>query len=51
LDRRIDSKDMMAEEMATWEKDRNDACTRINWLYTTTDARIKHKRLYPSFDK
>jgi DDE superfamily endonuclease len=51
LDRRIDNKDVMAQEIATWEKDRNEACTRINWRFTTADARIKLKRLYPSFEK
>ena len=51
LDRRIESKEIMAEEIATWEKNRNEACTRINWRFTTTDARIKLKRLYPSFEK
>ena len=51
LDRRIESKDVMEQEIATWEKDRDDACTRINWRFTTADARIKLKRLYPSFDK
>jgi hypothetical protein len=51
LDRRIESKEIMAEEIGTWEKNRNEACTRINWRFTTTDARIKLKRLYPSFEK
>jgi DDE superfamily endonuclease len=51
LDQRIESKEIMAEEIATWEKNRNEACTRINWRFTTTDARIKLKRLYPSFEK
>ena len=51
LDRRIDSKGVMAQEIATWERDRNAACTRIDWRFTTDDARIKLKRLYPSFEK
>ena len=51
LDRRIESKEVMEQEIATWEKDRDEACTRINWRFTTADARIKLKRLYPSFDK
>jgi DDE superfamily endonuclease len=51
LDRRIESKEKMEQEIATWEKSRNEACTRINWRFTTADARIKLKRLYPSFDK
>ena len=51
LDRRIDSKDTMAAEIATWENARNDAGARIDWQFTTTEARIKLKRLYPSFEK
>lgn len=51
LDRRIESKEIMAEETGTWEKSRNAACTRIIWRFTTADARIKLKRLYPSFEK
>lgn len=50
LDRRIDCKEVMEQEIATWEKSRNKACTRINWRFTTADARIKLKRLYPSFE-
>ena len=51
LDRRIESKDPMEKEIAVWEKNRNEACTRINWRFTTAKARIKLKRLYPSFEK
>ena len=50
LDRRIDSRDLMSQEIALWQKDRNAAETRINWQFKTADARIKLKRLYPSFD-
>jgi hypothetical protein len=51
LDRRIDNKEMMEHEIAAWEKSRNEACQRINWRFTTANARIKLKRLYPSFEK
>jgi len=50
LDRRIDDRDLMAREIATWQTDRNAAIARINWQFKTADARIKLKRLYPSFD-
>jgi len=40
LDRRIESKDTMAAEIATWENARNDAGARIDWQFTTTEARI-----------
>ena len=51
LDRRIENKDVMEREIAIWEMSRNEACARINWQFTTADARIKLKRLYPSFEK
>jgi DDE superfamily endonuclease len=49
LDRRIESKDIMKQEVAIWEKERNQACTKIDWRFTTADARVKLKRLYPSY--
>jgi hypothetical protein len=49
LDRRIESKEIMTREVATWEKERNQACTKIDWRFTTADARLKLKRLYPSY--
>jgi hypothetical protein len=51
LDRRIETKETMEQEIATWERSRNEAGMRINWRFTTADARIKLKRLYPSFEK
>lgn len=51
LDRRIESKELIEKEVSTWEENRNQACSRINWRFTTADARIKLKRLYPSFEK
>src|SRR5438132_2636393 len=50
LDRRIDDRDLMAREIAAWQNARNTAEARINWQFKTADARIKLKRLYPSFD-
>jgi hypothetical protein len=50
LDRRIDNRDHLAREIATWQADRNAANVGINWQFKTADARIKLKRLYPSFD-
>ncbi len=49
LDRRLESKALMTREVAAWEKQRNQACTKIDWRFTTADARIKLKRLYPSY--
>ena len=51
LDRRIDCQQKMIDEIATWEDDRNKRQTKIDWQFTTPDARIKLKRLYPSFQE
>jgi hypothetical protein len=48
LDRRIDSKDKLTRETAAWEQGRNAHEAKIDWQFTTADARIKLKRLYPS---
>jgi hypothetical protein len=49
LDRRIDSKELLATEVAAWEQERNSRECKINWQFTTADARVKLKPLYPSF--
>lgn len=50
LDRRIASKDTLIREVAAWENERNENASTVNWQFSTEDARIKLKRLYPSFD-
>ena len=47
LDRRIDNIGEMQAEVAAWEKRRNNMNATINWQFTTSDARIKLKHLYP----
>jgi len=47
LGRRIESMDEMKAEVAAWEQDRNNNSKKINWQFTTSDARIKLTRLYP----
>jgi len=48
LNRRIPECDTMKKEVAAWEERRNQAETKINWLFKVEDARQKLKRLYPS---
>ena len=48
LRRRIPDKPTLVSEVAAWESSRNTARCRIDWRFTTADARIKLKRLYPS---
>ena len=48
LDRRIPEKHILVEEAAAWEHDRNANHAKANWHFTTPNARIKLKHLYPS---
>ena len=47
LNRRIPDITRMRKEVAAWERDRNTRAATIDWRFTTEDARIKLKRLYP----
>jgi hypothetical protein len=47
LNRRIPDIALMRQEVAAWELDRNNRAATINWRFTTDNARIKLKRLYP----
>ena len=50
LDRRIPDADTLTQEVAAWEQARNANPRPVNWRFTTPDARIKLKRLYPSIE-
>ena len=50
LDRRIDNIDDMRREAIAWKTDRNAAKVKVNWQFTTEDARIKLRKLYPSIE-
>lgn len=47
LDRRLGDQATLAHEVAAWAAARNTATRRIDWRFTTDDARIALKRLYP----
>jgi hypothetical protein len=49
LDRRIPDKEKLIREVAAWQLNRHKRCVRADWRFTTDDARIKLKRLYPQF--
>ena len=49
LNRRINSKEELVREVAAWQRQRNEAEARTDWRFTTDDARIKLKKLYPTF--
>src|SRR4249919_3533180 len=48
LDRRIADKQTLVEEIAAWEHDRNANHAKANWHFSTPNARIKLKHLYPA---
>jgi hypothetical protein len=49
LDRRIARREVLARQIRSWTTQRNERKSRVRWQFTTTDARTKLRRLYPSF--
>lgn len=47
LDRRIDDLDLLNTELAAWQEATNADQRQVDWQFTTTDARIKLRHLYP----
>jgi hypothetical protein len=48
LDRRIPDESTLMTEVLAWEQPRNTRGATVDWRFTTDDARIKLKKLYPS---
>ena len=48
LDRRIPDQETLRREVGAWQDQRNRDTIRVNWRFTTDDARIKLKSLYPA---
>lgn len=48
LNRRIENQQVLKREISAWYEQRNKEQIRVNWRFTTKDARIKLKSLYPS---
>ena len=51
LDRRVPDAATLAREVHAWQERRNAAARPVDWRFTTADARIKLKRLYPSVEE
>ena len=51
LDRRIGDIEKLRREVAAWESARDAKEAKVNWRFTTNDARIKLKKLYPSIEE
>ncbi|GCC09999.1 hypothetical protein IPdc08_00017 [archaeon] len=50
LNRRIDNIVVVRKEVLAWQKFRNNKSAKVNWQFTTEDARIKLSRLYPTLE-
>ena len=50
LNRRIDDIEIVRKEAQAWQESRNNKNAKVNWQFTTKDARIKLSRLYPTFE-
>ena len=51
LDRRIADKQTLIEEVGAWQNSRNKNHAKADWQFTTADARVKLKRLYPQYER
>src|SRR5262249_1276352 len=51
LDRRIPNAQVLTREVDAWQKKRNTHNAKADWHFTTADARIKLKSLYPAIEK
>lgn len=51
LSRRIGTREELEQEVHAWQERRNEGTITVDWRFTTADARIKLKRLYPSLEK
>jgi hypothetical protein len=49
LDRRIDNAEWLGKEVNAWQARRNQNAKEVNWQFTTDNARVKLRRLYPEF--
>jgi hypothetical protein len=50
LKRRLPDTQTLEREAAAWCEERNRLGTSVEWRFTTADARIKLRKLYPSID-
>ncbi|TWT55695.1 hypothetical protein CA85_47950 [Allorhodopirellula solitaria] len=47
---RVGSEQEVADRITAWQQDRNERQVGINWQFSTDDARVKLKRLYPKME-
>lgn len=47
LKERMESKENLVRQIKAWQSRRNQSASKVNWHFTTVDARVKLKKLYP----
>ena len=50
LNRRRDDIEIVRKEVQAWKEIRDNKNAKVNWQFTTEDARIKLSRLYPTLE-
>ena len=50
LARRISEQQIISDEVAAWEQQRNKEEAKIRWTFTVSDARVKLAKIYPSIE-
>jgi hypothetical protein len=50
LNRRIADIETVEKHVTAWQKFRNNKSATVNWQFTTNEARVKLRRLYPTLD-
>jgi hypothetical protein len=50
LNRRIESREEMQQQVRAWKDERNEREVKVQWRFTTAEARIKLRKLYPSLE-
>ena len=48
IKQRVASKNELETQVKAWYENRNEKTSKVDWQFTTKDARVKLKRLYPS---
>lgn len=48
LDQRLESQEAVRQEVGYWEEERNERQVGVNWQFTTADARLRLRKLYPA---
>jgi transposase len=51
LNRRMDSLAQVEKAVSAWQRRRDNLKAKVNWHFTTEDARVKLHRLYPTLEK